>query len=196
MAGHHGRAYHYSRLRRRQGRWGMLTRNCSAAQSFITSLGRLRRTGGPSSEPRRPVARVVTEGDVTSLLVHNWKPGEDVAELAIKGRELLDAVPQTAESDRRLGAYGTPIHKRCLCRSRDWGCDAEAVEQLQPVDVPGHALQLGGEIGDAEPVGCDGQGEDRREAGLHDEEEHGRRLIVAGLGGSPRSSDGFSAPHR
>jgi hypothetical protein len=31
--------------------------------------------------------------------------------------------------------------------------------------------------------------------GVLDEEEHGRRLVVAGLGGPPPSSDGLSAPH-
>jgi hypothetical protein len=60
------------------------------------------RIGGDSFEPRRLVTSVATEGDVTSLIVHNWKPEEDVAELAIKGRELLDAIRQTAHSGRRL----------------------------------------------------------------------------------------------
>ena len=44
--------------------------------------------------------------------------------------------------------------------------------------------------------GCEGEVEEKSEASVKDEEEHERRLIVAGLAGPPLSSDGLSAPHR
>src|SRR5262249_56919049 len=44
--------------------------------------------------------------------------------------------------------------------------------------------------------GCEGEVDQESEAGVEDEGEHGRRLIVAGLEGSPLSSYGLSAPHR
>ena len=39
--------------------------------------------------------------------------------------------------------------------------------------------------------GCEGEVDEEPEAGVKDEEEHRRRLIVTGLGGSPLSSDGL-----
>ena len=53
-----------------------------------------------------------------------------------------------------------------------------------------------GLISGAVAEGCEGEVDEESEAGVKDEEEHERRLIVAGLGGSPLSSDGLSAPHR
>ena len=43
--------------------------------------------------------------------------------------------------------------------------------------------------------GCEGQVDEEPEAGVEDEKEHGQRLIVAGLGVPPLSSDGLSEPH-
>ena len=52
-----------------------------------------------------------------------------------------------------------------------------------------------GLISGAVAEGCEGDVHEEPEAGVKDEEEHGRRLIVAGRGASPLSSDGLSAPH-
>ena len=51
-------------------------------------------------------------------------------------------------------------------------------------------------ISGAVAEGCNGEVDEEPEARVEDEEERGRRLIAAGLGGSPLSSDGLSAPHR
>ena len=44
--------------------------------------------------------------------------------------------------------------------------------------------------------GREGEVDKESEAGVEDEGEHGRRLIVAGPEGSPLSSDGLPAPHK
>ena len=46
-----------------------------------------------------------------------------------------------------------------------------------------------GPISVAVEEGCEGEVDEEPEAGVNDEEEHGRRLIVARLQGSPLSSD-------
>jgi len=51
-----------------------------------------------------------------------------------------------------------------------------------------------GLISGAVAEGCEGEVDEESEAGVKDEKEHGRRLIVAGLEGSPLSSVGLSAP--
>jgi hypothetical protein len=60
--------------------------------------------------------------------------------------------------------------------------------------VPQH--QQLGLISAAVAGGCQGEVDEETEAGVEDEEEPGRRLIVAGLAGPLLSSDGFSAPHK
>jgi hypothetical protein len=45
------------------------------------------------------------------------------------------------------------------------------------------------------PYRREGEVDEESEAGVRDEEEHERRLIVAGLAGPLLSSDGLSAPH-
>jgi hypothetical protein len=57
---------------------------------------------GDTFEPRRPVIRIVVEGDSTVLVAHNWQPNEDVADLAIKCSELLNAVRAAADAARRV----------------------------------------------------------------------------------------------
>ncbi len=68
--------------------------------------------------------------------------------------------------------------------------DAELVAQRQQLSLVSGALAEGckGEVDEEPEAGVP-------EAGVKDEEEHGRRLIVAGLRASPLSSDGLSAPH-
>ena len=63
--------------------------------------------------------------------------------------------------------------------------DADLVAQHQQLSL----------ISGAVAKGCKGEVDEEPEAGVKDEEEHERRLIVAGLGGPPLSSDGLSAPH-
>jgi hypothetical protein len=63
--------------------------------------------------------------------------------------------------------------------------DADLVAQHQQLSL----------IGGAVAEGCEGEVDEEPEAGVKDVEEHGWRLIVAGLGRSPLSSDGLSAPH-
>src|SRR5215470_9500096 len=63
--------------------------------------------------------------------------------------------------------------------------DADLVAQHQQLGL----------ISGAVAEGCEGEVDNKPEAGVKDEEEHGRRLIVAGLGGPPLSSDGLLAPH-
>ena len=65
---------------------------------------------------------------------------------------------------------------------------------FQDPDLVAQHQQLG-LISGAVAKRCEGEVNEEPEAGVKDEEEHGRRLIVAGLGGSPLSSDGLSAPH-
>ena len=64
--------------------------------------------------------------------------------------------------------------------------DADLVAQHQQLSL----------ISGAVANGCEGEVDEEPKAGVKDEEEHGRRLIVAGLGGSPLSSDALSEPHR
>jgi len=64
--------------------------------------------------------------------------------------------------------------------------DADLVTQHQQL----------GPISGAVVEGCKGEVDEEAEAGVEDEEEHGRRLIVAGLAGPLLSSDGLLAPHR
>ena len=66
---------------------------------------------------------------------------------------------------------------------------------FQDADLVAQHQQLG-LISGAVAEGCKGEVDEESEASVKDEQEHGRRLIVAGLGGSPLSSDGLSAPHR
>src|SRR5262245_62973718 len=63
--------------------------------------------------------------------------------------------------------------------------DADLVAQHQEL----------GPISGTVAEGCEGEVDEGPEAGVKDEEEHGRRLIVAGLEGARLSSDGLSAPH-
>ena len=65
---------------------------------------------------------------------------------------------------------------------------------FEDADLVAQNQQLG-LISGAVVEGCEGEVDEEPEAGVQDVEEHGRRLIVAGLGGSPLSSDGLSAPH-
>jgi hypothetical protein len=66
---------------------------------------------------------------------------------------------------------------------------------FQDADLVPQHHQLG-LLSGAVAQGCKGDVDEEPEAGVKSEEEHGRRLIVAGLGGSPLSPDGLSAPHR
>ncbi len=62
--------------------------------------------------------------------------------------------------------------------------DADLVAQHQELGL----------ISGAVAEGCKGEVDEESKAGVKDEEEHGRRLIVARLGGSPLNSAGLSAP--
>jgi hypothetical protein len=66
---------------------------------------------------------------------------------------------------------------------------------FEDADLLAQYQQLG-LISGAVAEGCQGEIDEEPEAGVKDEEEHGRRVIVAGLEGPPLSSDGLSAPHR
>ena len=63
--------------------------------------------------------------------------------------------------------------------------DADLVAQNQQLAL----------ISGAVAEGCKCEIDEEPEAGVKDEEEHGRRLIVTGLEGPPLSSNGLSAPH-
>jgi pimeloyl-ACP methyl ester carboxylesterase len=63
--------------------------------------------------------------------------------------------------------------------------DADLVAQNQQLGL----------ISGAVAEGCEGEVDEESEAGVKDEDEHERRLIVAGLAGPMLSSDGLSAPH-
>jgi hypothetical protein len=65
---------------------------------------------------------------------------------------------------------------------------------FQDPDLVAQHQQLG-LISGAVAEGCESEVDEEPEAGVKDEQEHGRRLIVAGLGGAPLSADGLSAPH-
>ena len=65
---------------------------------------------------------------------------------------------------------------------------------FEDADLVAQHQQLG-LISGAVAEGCEGEVDEESKAGVKDEEEHGRRLIVAGPRGPPLSSDGLSAPH-
>ncbi len=67
-----------------------------------------------------------------------------------------------------------------------------ALQHRSDLVAPHQQLSL---ISSAVAEGCKREVDEEPEAGVDDEEEHGRRLIVAGLGGSPLSSDALSEPH-
>ena len=65
---------------------------------------------------------------------------------------------------------------------------------FEDADLVAQHQQLG-LISGAVAKRCQGDVDEEPEAGLKDEEEHGRRLLVAAPRGSPLSSDGLLAPH-
>jgi hypothetical protein len=66
---------------------------------------------------------------------------------------------------------------------------------FEDADLVAQHQQLG-LVSGAVAEGREGKVDEESETSAKDEEEHGRRLIVAGLRGPPLSSDGLSAPHR
>ena len=75
----------------------------------------------------------------------------------------------------------------------------DAVLTQDPANCAGRDLEAElaelGMISGAVAKRCEGEVDEESDAGVKDEEEHERRLIVAGLRGSPQSSDGLSAPY-
>ena len=63
---------------------------------------------------------------------------------------------------------------------------------FEDADLVAQNQQLG-LISGAVAEGCQGEVDEEPKAGVEDKEEHGRRLIVAGLGGLPPSSGGLLA---
>jgi len=60
------------------------------------------RIAGSTNEPRLPITEIQTQDDATQLIAARWQSGEDVAERAIKARELKEAIEDTSRAGRRL----------------------------------------------------------------------------------------------